>query len=59
MYILSFVEPVDIGEMSANNNGASEGKTKVKNKSSNKNLTSDAILACPACLTTLCIDCQR
>ena len=24
-----------------------------------KGVNSDAILSCPACLTTLCIDCQR
>lgn len=39
--------------------GGSVKNTKCKNKSSTKNFTSDAILSCPACLTTLCIDCQR
>ena len=29
------------------------------NSNANKVCSSDAILSCPACLTTVCIDCQR
>ena len=59
----NFVEPASVGETTVNGNSPSgskqKSKPKSKNKSSGKNFTSDAILSCPACLTTLCIDCQR
>ncbi|GAB1610280.1 E2F-associated phosphoprotein-like [Argonauta hians] len=34
-------------------------KTKVKTSSCSKRPTSDALLDCPACMTTICMDCQR
>lgn len=57
-----FPEATGDNETEVNGNktaGDSVKNTKSKNKSSTKNFTSDAILSCPACLTTLCIDCQR
>ena len=36
-----------------------ESKSKVLKQKVKKVPSSDAILSCPACMTTLCIDCQR
>ena len=46
---------------SATNQEDSENKKKAKKSKQNveKVPSSDAILSCPACMTTLCIDCQR
>lgn len=38
---------------------ASKKKTKKSKQNVEKVPSSDAILSCPACMTTLCIDCQR
>ncbi|XP_065648468.1 E2F-associated phosphoprotein isoform X2 [Hydra vulgaris] len=35
------------------------GKQDESNSNANKVSTSDAMLSCPACLTTVCVDCQR
>lgn len=37
----------------------SKKKTKKSKQNVEKVPSSDAILSCPACMTTLCIDCQR
>ncbi|XP_028395987.1 E2F-associated phosphoprotein-like [Dendronephthya gigantea] len=52
------VEP-KCGEEIDGNKDDFEPNKKPKKKSSKNNFTSDAMLACPACLTTLCVDCQR
>jgi len=44
-------------------NQEEDSSNKKKTKKSKQNVekvpSSDAILSCPACMTTLCIDCQR
>lgn len=52
-------EKMTLREERPHGGGQREGRDHVEGSKAVAVPTSDAILSCPACMTTLCLDCQR